>query len=337
MTGTERKSGSALLKILPGLVISVLAIYLLSKIVDWQQVGVVLTTISPVYILVTVVLTLAFIFVRSIGWRVLLQEKISLKESFLGICVGYLVNNILPLRAGEVARGFLIGKRSGLGTLNVLSTIVIERMFDLAFAAVWLLVTLPLALQLDWAKTVAIITLIVIISGFALLYVAALNRHHINRWMDALGRKAGWFDKKIKPLLNSLMEGLAVITDLRRFLISLISVGLSWFVAVLAYGFVLMGFVKGAPLWWGAFTNSMLAMGIALPAAPASLGVFEGAIVGALSILGIDYNTALGYGLFMHAMQIVTTGILGAYGLAFFGTSLKTLFQRSIAEKEGAE
>ena len=69
---------------------------------------------------------------------------------------GYFFNNILPFRMGELARAFLMGRRSRLGMFYVLSTIVVERSYDLVIAASLLLLTLPLALKLEWARPIAI-------------------------------------------------------------------------------------------------------------------------------------------------------------------------------------
>lgn len=335
-TTSQPRRGGSYLKMLIGLALSVVAIWLLSRIVDWGDVARIIQTVSPLYILLTTILTILFIFIRAVGWRTLLMERASLKDVFLAICAGYLVNNILPFRAGEVARAFLIANRAELSTMRVLSTIVIERMFDLGFAAIWLLATLPLALRMDWAKTVATVTLIIIVAGFLLMFVAAIKRDMVQRWLNALGQRWPWFDKAIKPMLSSILDGLSVITNIKRFLTSLLAVGTSWLVAAVVYGSVLYDFVESAKPWWGAFANATLAMGIALPAAPASLGVFEGAIVGALSILKVDNNTALAYAIFMHVMQIVTTGILGAVALAYFGTSLRTIFNKAVTDTEGA-
>jgi hypothetical protein len=65
--------------------------------------------------------------------------------------------------------------RPDVSPLHVLSTIVIERAFDLAMAAILLLTTLPLALGMAWARPVAIITLVVVISGLIALYLVARN------------------------------------------------------------------------------------------------------------------------------------------------------------------
>jgi hypothetical protein len=84
--------------------------------------------------------------------------------------------------------------------------------------------------------------------------------------------------------------------------------------------------VANPPFWWGIFADSVLAMGIAVPSAPAAIGVFEAALVGALSLLGVSTSLALAYAIMMHFLQFLITGILGFYAISKEGRSLQKLF-----------
>jgi uncharacterized membrane protein YbhN (UPF0104 family) len=95
--------------------------------------------------------------------------------------------------------------------------------------------------------------------------------------------------------------------------------------------------VPNPPFWWGIFADSILAMGIAVPSAPAALGVFEASLVGALSILGISNSSALAYAIIMHFMQFIITGILGFYAISKQGRSLRSLFSSAQLKKNKSE
>ncbi len=77
--------------------------------------------------------------------------------SFLTVCEGYLLNNFLPFRLGEIGRAFLMGRKSKLGFMEVLPTIVIERILDFAFAAAVLLSAIPFVVGATEAARVAVI------------------------------------------------------------------------------------------------------------------------------------------------------------------------------------
>jgi uncharacterized protein (TIRG00374 family) len=132
---------------LPGLVISLIAIIVVLNVINWNELVHAVTSFNPLYVGLTVLATILFLLARGMAVKTLLEDKVTFKQAFFAVNIGYLLNNIFPLRAGEVGRAALLGKTSGLGMMHVLSTIVIERAFDLAIAAGMLLSTLPLALQ----------------------------------------------------------------------------------------------------------------------------------------------------------------------------------------------
>jgi uncharacterized protein (TIRG00374 family) len=248
--------------------------------------------------------------------------------------VGYLLNNLFPLRAGEIGRAVLLGQTTGLGTFHVLSTIIIERAFDLAFAALLLLSSLPLALGLDWAKPVAIITLVLVIIGLAVLFHIARNTKTVHAWVSKVFGRFSIVQRFLLPYLDNMLEGLGALTNPRMFLGAVFWIAVSWLIGVLNYYIVILSIAPQAPFWWGVLIDSVLAMGIAIPSAPAALGVFEASLVAALSLLGIDASTGLAYAVVMHFMQFVVTGILGMIGLLREGRSLGSVFKAAQTQKE---
>ena len=71
---------------------------------------------------IVIVLFLGTILARAIAWRTILQEKISFPRSFWTLNEGYLFNNILPFRLGEVARAFLLNQTNRIPFWEVIST-----------------------------------------------------------------------------------------------------------------------------------------------------------------------------------------------------------------------
>jgi uncharacterized membrane protein YbhN (UPF0104 family) len=96
----------------------------------------------------------------------------------------------------------------------------------------------------------------------------------------------------------------------------------------LLYYIMLLPLVPEIAFWQAAFVESVLALGVAVPSAPAALGVYEAAMVGGLSILGVPHSIALGYAILMHFLQFALTGIIGLWGLFREGQSLGKLFAR---------
>lgn len=307
---------------LPGLVISAIAIFVIARLIDFNDLRAAFMQFNPLYVGLAVVLTVVFLITRGLASRALLGNKVGFRQAFLTINVGYLLNNIFPLRAGEIGRALLLGQSSGLGPMHVLSTIVIERAFDLAIAAGLLLSTLPLALGMQSSRPIAIVTLVLVITGLVVLYLMARYQQVVHSWVTRIGKRIPLVERYLVPQLDALLRGLSVLVNPKQFLISFWWILASWIIAVVEYYVMLLSLAPHAPFWWGAFVDAVLALGIAVPSVPGALGVFEAAMVGALSLLGFTPSQGLAYAVILHFMQWVITGVIGVYGLTSEGRSI---------------
>jgi len=324
MKTKQSSSLNGFLKWLPGIIISAVIFYILFRLVNVNELRNSLISFkieTLVFITLLVVLSIA---ARSIAWRVMIGEKAKIQDSFFAVSVGYMLNNIIP-RSGEIGKAILMGASTGYGTLHILSTVVVERALDLAIAAGMFLCTLPLALQMEWLKPIAIISLLIVLFALIILFIMANNRQAVHRWFTQKGEKSTLIQKYVLPGLDSLLNGFSILTKPGQFVLSLFWIGVCWTFWAFLYFLAIRAFVPQAPFWWAIFAQAVLAMGIALPSAPAGLGVFEGALVGALAVLGVGQSTSLGMALVLHGIQIVTTFILGGIGMFRQGWTLKKL------------
>jgi glycosyltransferase 2 family protein len=325
MKNKKSSPWGGLLKWLPGILISAVIIYFLSRLINVDDLKNSLTSFRPETLIIIIILVILSIAARSMAWRVMIGEKAKFQDSFFAVSVGYMLNNIIP-RSGEIGKAVLMGASTKYGTLHVLSTVVVERSLDLAIAASMFLSTLPLALQMEWLKPVAIISLLLVIVALVVLFVMANNRQTVHRWITKKGEKSPLIQKYVLPGLDSLLNGFSILTKPGHFLLSLFWIGLCWTLWALLYFLAIRTFIPQAPFWWAIFAEAVLAMGIALPSAPAGLGVFEGALVGALSFLVVgQQSNFLGMALVLHVIQIVITFILGGIGMLRQGWTLKKL------------
>lgn len=231
-----------------------------------------------------------------------------------------------------------MGKSSGLGAFHVFSTIIIERAFDIIVAGILVLITLPLVVGLSWVKTVALTALAIVISTLICLFLIARNKEKVSSWIETLGARWPFVQKHVVPQISKLMDGLSALTNPKQFLISFFWIAVSWGMWVIIYDVLIWQIIPSAPVWNGAFIGSILALGVAIPSAPAAIGVYEASMVAAISILGGNESTALAYAILMHFMQFLSSAIFGIWGLAREGQSLSTLYSKlqgqPIDEKE---
>lgn len=331
---TTNNKKSDLWRILPGLLISLAALVILLSIVDTKEFLTDLQKADFRFIPIAIVLFFLSLVTRAYGWRAILQEKISISRSFWTINEGYLLNNVLPLRMGEIGRAFLIDRTSGVSFWEVLPTIMIERIIDVAFTAGMLLASLPFVIGAQDSQQVAVLVVIFVIFGFIALFLSVRNRETMLAWFDRLANRWNILHKFGRERLASLLEGASALTDVKQFLRVLFWMSLTWALTVGVYYMLLLAYDPQAKLIWTTFSLSFLAMGVAVPSSPGQIGVYEGAMVYALSLIGMPNSMALSYAVVAHAVFLLITISLGAYALNRDGASLLDLY-RQLRKRSG--
>jgi hypothetical protein len=315
-------------RVIPGLLISLVALIILFYFVDLKKFGEALRLADKRFALLSLLTTLTWIVVRSRAWATILRDQAPVRWVFWAINQGYLLNNLLPFRLGEVGRAYLLSRRAGLEFWQVFSTILIERLIDLAFAVGLLFATLPFVIGASWAREAAVGSALVVAVGLGALFLFARNR-------PLAARVFGWFSLRFKflrrletSIVYPVLDGLAVLNEAGRFVRALGWLTLNWLLGILQYVLMMNAFIPSARFIWGAFTLGVAALGVAAPSSPGSVGVYEGAVVAALAIFNQDVSVALAFAITNHLVQIVLTGIFGVIALSREGETLLSLYQR---------
>ncbi|MEJ2348896.1 MAG: lysylphosphatidylglycerol synthase transmembrane domain-containing protein [Anaerolineales bacterium] len=321
-------------RILPGVLLSLIALAAVFYFVDLKEVGHAFEEADYWYLIPVVVVYTTALGIRGLAWRALLSDEPPFKQVFLILNAGYLLNNILPFRLGEIGRAFLLG-RKGLGFWRVFTTILIERAFDMALVAGMVLSTLPFIWGASRAQQVALLVAGVVLAGMAALHLLARHQARALSIFERLGSRWPPLLQLGKDRIEAFFAGLSALTDVRRFLKVLGLMVVNWFLAVVAQFLLLRAFVPSAHLLWAVFGQGIVALGVAVPSSPAYVGVLEAAWVGALSLVGVPPAEALAYAFASHLLNIAVTGFIGGYALLKEGLSLSHLYQRIRNETPG--
>lgn len=292
-TGSSRKD---IWRLLPGVFVSLIALGVLFILIDWSTFVAALQKADYRYLLLALPIYVISYIVRSRGWHILLMEEPPYKMVFFTEQAGYLMNNVLPFRLGELGRAAILG-RHGFGFWRVFSTIVVERSFDLIIAVGLLLGTLVLVAEVPGARQVGIVVGLIVVTGLFALYLMARNQERLLTWFDQLGK---WLPRVVeigRDKIESFLSGLSPLTDFRRFLRVLLWIASSWGMAIVAHYYIMLAFIPDATMLWMAFSISVAMIGIALPSSPGYIGVYEAAYVGALAVFGVPYENALAFAL----------------------------------------
>ena len=320
---------------LPGLVISAISLAVVFYFADLEELIAALRLADYRLILLGIAMSVVWLAVRGLAWHTLLQEKAPYKTVFNTLNEGYLLNNILPFRLGEIGRAVLLGRKVNLGFWQVLSSILIERALDLALAAGLLLSTIPFVVGAAWATQGAFLSGVIVLSGLVFLYLLARNREWTEQRFDSLGKRWSVFNKVGGGRLPAFLTGLTVLTEGGLFLRAVALMILDWVIAIFQYYVILLAFFPDAEFLWAAFALGVAALGIAAPSSPGAVGVLEAALVGALSLFNLNPSVSLAFALTVHLTQYLTTGVLGAYALSKDGETLSGLYRsaRSLLNK----
>jgi hypothetical protein len=323
MTQVATKNRSGWLRWLPGVLISLVAIYILYRSVDWQNLGNAFKSLNLLILLILIPLLFISMLFRTLEWRIVSGNKDSFWNMFLWLNVGYLANNILPFRVGEIVRAMFFGQSSNTSMFYGLSTVIIERVFDVGIAAILLFVSIPHIIGAAWAQTTSHIAMGLVIAALIFLAVLAFYRNDVKKWFAGISTRSPFLQKHVQSHLASLLDGLKALTNWKIFLSSFLLLAMAWIIGLAEYMIGLRAFIPGASIWWCVFSLGVLALGIAIPSAPANIGVFEAAVVAALSVVGVDPARSLAFAIFIHFYHIVVQSLIGVVGVLKQGKSLE--------------
>jgi uncharacterized protein (TIRG00374 family) len=313
---------------LPGVVISLAAIAAILYKVDLHQTVQAIRSANYWLLLIVLGISLVWLAVRGLAWRTLLRNKASYRDVFLTLSEGYLLNNVLPFRLGELGRAFLLGRKTDLGFMGVLPSIVVERVLDFAFAAAILIGAVPFVVGAFGAGRIAILIGGLMVVGLVVLYLLARNREWALGMFDRLTDRWPRLQKLGSSFLAPLFAGLAILTDTWLFLRALLWMALDWAISIGQFYLILRAFFPQPQLVWVLFGLGVVALGNAIPSLPGAIGIFEAALVGALTLVSGDQGTSLAVALVSHFYNYIVTGIIGAYTLSTEGETLMGVYRQ---------
>jgi len=303
------------------------AIFLLIRFTNWPEVLKAISQINLVWLFPAILFFIASVGLRAWAWMILLQKKVNYGRVYLTLNEGYLLNNIFPFRLGELGRAFILSETTKLSGFFVLSTIVIERTYDLAIAAGLFLATLPYVFAIERGQSIAVSVLVIVILGLFGMFALARNRHWIKSKLEDFSLQRFVIRDRIVPRIDSFLSGLGVLAKWDQFLLSVLLMVLSWIFGGLELIFLSQSFGVDLEIWMVGFILGMISLGIAIPSAPAGLGVFEVAAVGAFSLIGLSTSAGLAIAFVSHFISITFTGVVGMYGIFRDGESITGLYQ----------
>lgn len=313
---------------LPGAIVSIALLMLVLRAIDIQQVGEELRNANYTLIIIAGVLSIIWLMVRGLVWRTLLRNTPSYRDTFITLGEGYLMNNFLPFRLGEIGRAFLLSQKSDLKFTKILPTIIVERIFDLIISAAILVIAVPYVAGAEGSAQVGYIIGGGVLFAVLLLYIAAQNQTWALNLFKKLTARLPKVQELGGELLASLLAGLSVFTDGWLFVRFLCWITLDWLIAIVQYTLIILAFFPQATLIWGMFGLGVAAFGNAIPSLPGAIGTLEAAIVFSIETLSKNAAAAGGVAAIVRLFNYLTTSVVGLYGLNTEGETLSGVYQK---------
>ena len=294
--------------------------------VDFEQIGRVLYRANYVYYVPAVLAYFAALGIRSQRWRYLLihLKDIPAARLFPIVAIGYLANNILPVRLGELVRAHFIGEKEGVSKASSLATIGIERVIDgltlLFFALViWPFLPWTSVLKTDdgdlntlWVALSVLVAVLFVVAFLVLLVVSTSPRlaQGLVRFLASVSPTR--FRPRVTSFTLLLIEGLGVLRSPRKLLvISLLSIPI-WLLEATAYYALAISFNLEQPFQVILLVTATSNLATAIPSSIGGIGPFEVVAKSTLVAFGVAGEAAAAYSFFVHIIVLwLPVNILG--------------------------
>ncbi|MDH5642872.1 MAG: flippase-like domain-containing protein [Gemmatimonadota bacterium] len=311
-----------------GILISIILLTWTLWGVDFHEVWNHLSSIKLLPFVGCVAVATATFPLRTIRWRYLLQldgEMIPFKPLWHATAIGFMANNLLPARAGEIARVYAAQKLTGVRFTSAFATIFVERVMD-GLTLVLILAAAMFAGGFATGTTVAGWTLGSLMTTMAAVFTVALAGaglavykpqlvlHLAERVLRLILPKRAL--KWTMDQIEGIVDGLDVLRNFKRFaLVSFWSV-VVWGAGGLSFLLCMIAFQMEIP-WTAAFLlQALIAFGVAVPSAPGFFGPFEAVAVVTLDLYGIPQALAVSYVVAYHLFTFVPISLLGMWSLS---------------------
>jgi len=293
--------------------------YLAVQGVNWHRAWIGVEHCQAWWFVPAMVAFAAQTLMRAMRWRSLFAHRrrpgrVAVTEAML---VGYLFNNIMPARAGEVARVASLTRRSSIPPAEIVGTVVVERAYDVFAVLLIFFCAAPWLPNVSWFATAAVLAGVAAAGLAAVVVVLAIYGERPLQWLARpLARLPRLSAELIEHHVTLLADGLSGLREHRVALEALAWSLAAWMTTALWAWLMLLAF-HSLPFSAGVLVTVAIGLSMIIPSAPAAIGVFEVAGVLALKAYGISHTGALPYAIVLHISNFVPMVVAGAIALHF--------------------
>jgi uncharacterized protein (TIRG00374 family) len=267
------------------------------------------------------VLYFAGVFLRAMRWAVLMRPltPVSARQLMPVVVVGYMANNVLPLRTGELVRSVVVRQKFGIRKTSALATIAVERLFDGLTMLGFMFLAMIFVSFTSELENLAIIAFALFAAVLIALFLLTLGGSFVDRLLQlVLGPMPTALADRVERMAESFLSGLGVFRRRRDLLrVAVLSVT-AWLFEASMYWVLAIGFggdvrdvMNGAATL---LTTGVANMATLIPSSPGYIGQFEYGVKLVLSgALGVPESEALAYAILVHAVLYFPITLWGVW------------------------
>lgn len=308
-----------------GVLISAVLLYFTLRTLKFGEFWLVVKNAQFGWLIPGVVVYFLGVWVRTWRWHYLLRplKKISTASMFPVVTIGYFGNNILPARAGEVLRAFVLRKREGVPVSASLATIIVERIFDGVVMLGFVFINLPELARLTGdagffgsinIRDLALIGTVLFVGALMVFLLAAMFPQVTERLVvRAIGRFVPQAARsKTLEVTQRFLSGLASLRSPQEVLMIFFTTAIIWLLETGKYWFVMHAFPFEVSFFTLMLMNGVVNLATTLPSAPGYVGTFDAPGIAILMAYGVDQAVAAGYTLVLHLALWLPITLVGA-------------------------
>ena len=289
---------------------------------------------DPVPLVLALIATGLMYALRALRWQYLLAPigHTRFGTAFRATVIGFAASFLLPARAGEVIRPYLLARRERLSATAAFATIILERLLDLVTVlvmfALFVLTVAPGVVsgdpsQLARVKFGGLLAGAGAIAGLAILFVLAGHPERIGRIALRVERVLpARLAQAVARFVETFAQGLAVMRQPRRLLVSLAWSVPLWMAIAAGIWLTSQAFHITFPYTASFLVMTLLVVGVAMPT-PGAIGGFHAAYqIAVQTFFGVHTDRAVGAAIVLHAISFVPVTALGIVFMAREGLTL---------------
>jgi uncharacterized protein (TIRG00374 family) len=281
--------------------------------VEWRRVWEAITHVRWELIVAGSLMACGSYFLRALRWRILLnaEGRFSVGTVFSANMAGYLGNNFLPARAGELVRTWIISSQSSLSKPYVLTTALAERMVDAVVLVAWgSVVLLGIEPKPKWLESISWTTTLIAVVGVFAIAVVPHTGNLCESILRRLPMPAALRDRLLR-WTGQILAGLRVFHDVSRLGRFAAMTVVIWSVDVASTLVGSAAFDLHLTLPMASLLLCGLGLGSAVAPTPGYVGTYQSVTVTVLGPFGVSRDAALAFALVSQAMGYVVVAALG--------------------------